>query len=150
MTALNFVDEFVIEKVVAADSGYESDVAPSDSDINFESINCSGADDFDSDDETPLANLVKDVSSNNKNDNLNSLQSNNKKKTYQDYRWSSMKERTSITQNTNFSDKGMSDIEVLNLVIDYFKLSFTDEMLKHMLIHAYAVLNKIIPRLGLQ
>ena len=31
MTLLNFVDEYVIQKVVTADNTYESDVAPSDS-----------------------------------------------------------------------------------------------------------------------
>ena len=67
--------------------------------------------DFDSDDETPLSNLVKDNSSNNKNDNLNSLQSNKKRKSQREYRWSSMKDRTSITQNINFSDNRMSDNE---------------------------------------
>ena len=81
MTSLNFVDEYVIQKVVTADNTYESDVAPSDSDNNFEPSDYSGTDDFNSDDETPLSNLVKDNSSNNKNDNLNSLQSNEKRKT---------------------------------------------------------------------
>ena len=32
MTSLNFVDEYVIQKIVTADNTYESDVAPSDSD----------------------------------------------------------------------------------------------------------------------
>ena len=80
MTSLNFVDEYVIQKVVTADNTYESDVAPSDSDNNFEPSDYSGTDDFNSDDETPLSNLVKDNSSNNKNDDLNSLQSNKKGK----------------------------------------------------------------------
>ena len=80
MTSLNFVDEYVIQKVVTADNTYESDVAPSDSDNNFEPSDYSGTDDFNSGDETPLSNLVKDNSSNNKNDNLNSLQSNKKGK----------------------------------------------------------------------
>ena len=73
---LNFVDAYVIQKVVTADNTYESAVGLSDSDNNFEPSGYSGTDDFDSDDETPLSNLVKDNSSNNKNDNLNSLQSN--------------------------------------------------------------------------
>ena len=80
MTSLNFVDEYVIQKVVTADNTYESDVAPSDSDNNFEPSDYSGTDDFNSDDETPLSNLVRDNSSNNKNDDLNSLQSNKKGK----------------------------------------------------------------------
>ena len=80
MTSLNFVDEYIIQKVVTADNTYESDVAPSDSDNNFEPSDYSGTDDFNSDDETPLSNLVKDNSSNNKNDDLNSLQSNKKGK----------------------------------------------------------------------
>ena len=80
MTSLNFVDEYTIQKVVTADNTYESDVAPSDSDNNFEPSDYSGTDDFNSADETPLSNLVKDNSSNNKNDDLNSLQSNKKGK----------------------------------------------------------------------
>ena len=32
---LNFVDEYVIQKVVTADNTYESDVAPSESDNKF-------------------------------------------------------------------------------------------------------------------
>ena len=132
---LNFVDEYVIQKVVTADNTYESAVALSDSDNNFESSDYLGTADFDSDDETPLSNLVKDNSSNNKNDNLNSLQSNKKRKTQREYRWRSMKDRTSITQNINFSDNRMSDIEKLKLVIDYFKIFFTDEMIKHIAHH---------------
>ena len=46
-----------------------------------------------------------------------------------------MKDRTSITQNINFSDNRMSDIEKLKLVIDYFKIFFTDEMIKHIAHH---------------
>ena len=76
MKTLNFADEYVIQKVVTADNTYESDVALCDSDINFEPSDQSGTDDLNSDDETPLSNLVKGNSSNNKNDNLNSLQSN--------------------------------------------------------------------------
>ena len=45
-----------------------------------------------------------------------------------------MKDRTSITQNINFSDNRMSDIEKLKLVTD-FKMFFTDEMLKHIAHH---------------
>ena len=123
---MNFVDEYVIQKVVTADDTFESDVAPSDSDNNFEPSDYSGTDDFDPDAETPLSNLVKDNSSNNKNDNLNSLQSNKKRKTRQEYRWRSMKSRTSITQNISFSDNGMSDFGKLKLGIDYFKIFFTD------------------------
>ena len=33
---LNFVDEYVIQKVVTADNTYESDAAPSDGDNNLE------------------------------------------------------------------------------------------------------------------
>ena len=135
MTSLNFVDEYIIQKVVTTDNTYESDVAPSDSDNNFEPSDYSGTDDFDSDAETPLSNLVKDNSSNNKNDNLNSLQSNKKRKTRREYRWRSMKGRTSITQNISFSDNGMSDIENLKLRIDYFKIFFTDKMIKHIARH---------------
>ena len=76
MKSLNFADEYVIQKVVTADNTYESDVALCDSDNNFEPSDQSGTDDLNSDDETPLSNLVKGNSSNNKNDNLNSLQSN--------------------------------------------------------------------------
>ena len=76
MKTLNFADEYVIQKVVTADNTYESDVALCDSDNNFEPSDQSGTDDLNSDDETPLSNLVKGNSSNNKNDNLNSLQSN--------------------------------------------------------------------------
>ena len=76
MITLNFADEYVIQKVVTADNTYESDVALCDSDNNFEPSDQSGTDDLNSDDETPLSNLVKGNSSNNKNDNLNSLQSN--------------------------------------------------------------------------
>ena len=132
---MNFVDEYVIQKVVTADNTYESAVALSGSDNNSEPSDYLGTDDFDSDDETPLSNLVKDNSSNNKNDNLNSLQSNKKRKTQREYRWRSMKDRTSITQNINFSDNRMSDIEKLKLVIDYFKIFFTDEMIKHIAHH---------------
>ena len=46
-----------------------------------------------------------------------------------------MKDRTSITQNISFSDNRMSDIEKLKLVIDYFKIFFTDEMIKHIVHH---------------
>ena len=45
------------------------------------------------------------------------------------------KYRTSITQNISFSDNRMSDIEKLKLVIDYFKIFFTDEMIKHIAHH---------------
>ena len=76
MKTLNFADEYFIQKVVTADNTYESDVALCDSDNNFEPSDQSGTDDLNSDDETPLSNLVKGNSSNNKNDNLNSLQSN--------------------------------------------------------------------------
>ena len=76
MKTLNFADEYVIQKVVTADNTYESDVALCDSDNNFEPSDQSCTDDLNSDDETPLSNLVKGNSSNNKNDNLNSLQSN--------------------------------------------------------------------------
>ena len=76
MKTLNFAHEYVIQKVVTADNTYESDVALCDSDNNFEPSDQSGTDDLNSDDETPLSNLVKGNSSNNKNDNLNSLQSN--------------------------------------------------------------------------
>ena len=38
-----------------------------------------------------------------------------------------MKKRTSINQNTNFSDKRISDTEELELVTDYFKMFFIDE-----------------------
>ena len=76
MKTLNFADEYVIQKVVTADNTYESDVALCDSDNNFEPSDQSGTDDLNSDDETPLSNLVKGNSSNNKNDNLNSLHSN--------------------------------------------------------------------------
>ena len=76
MKTLNFADEYVIQKVVTADNTYESDVALCGSDNNFEPSDQSGTDDLNSDDETPLSNLVKGNSSNNKNDNLNSLQSN--------------------------------------------------------------------------
>ena len=74
MRLLNFADEYIMQKVVTADNTDESDVAPFDNDKNFEPSDYSGTDDFDSDSETPLSNLVKD-NSNNKNDNLNSLQS---------------------------------------------------------------------------
>ena len=132
---LNFVDAYVIQKVVTADNTYESAVGLSESDTNFKPSDYSGTDHFDSDDETPLSNLVKDNSSNNKNDNLNSLQSNKKRKTQLEYRWRSMKDRTSITQNVNFSDNRMSDTEKLKLVRDYFKIFFTDEMIKHIAHH---------------
>ena len=46
-----------------------------------------------------------------------------------------MKDRTSITQNINFSVNRMSDIEKLKLVIDYFNIFFTDEMIKHPIKH---------------
>ena len=36
MTSLNFVDEYIIQKVVTADNTYESYVAPSDTGNNFE------------------------------------------------------------------------------------------------------------------
>ena len=36
MISLNFVDEYIIQKVVTADNTYESDVAPSGTDNNFE------------------------------------------------------------------------------------------------------------------
>ena len=38
-----------------------------------------------------------------------------------------MKKRTSINQNTNFSDKRICDTEELELVTDYFKMFFIDE-----------------------
>ena len=137
MASLNFADEYVIQKIVTADNTYESDVTPSDSDKNFEPSDYSGTDDFYSDDEIPLSDLANDNSSNKKYDNLNSIQSNEKKKTQREYRWMGMKERTSITQNINFSDNRMSDIEKLKLVVDYFKMLFkcSDEMFKHIVHH---------------
>ena len=96
MTSLKFVDEYAIQKVVTADNAYESDVTPSDGNNNFEPSDYAGTDDFDSDNETPLSNLVKHNSSNNKNDNVNSLQSNKKRNSQREYRWRIMKERTLI------------------------------------------------------
>ena len=46
-----------------------------------------------------------------------------------------MKDRTSTTQNVNFSDNRMSDTEKLKLVRDYFKIFFTEEMIKHIAHH---------------
>ena len=46
-----------------------------------------------------------------------------------------MKDKTSITQNINFNDNRMSGIEKLKLVIDDFKIFFTDEMIKHIAHH---------------
>ena len=120
MKSMNYVDEYVIQKVVTTDNTYESDVAPSDSDNNFEPSDYSGTDNFDSDDETPLSNLVKDNGNNEKNDNLNSLQSNKNRKTQREYKWRSTNNKTSITQNINISDNTISDIEKLKLVIDCF------------------------------
>ena len=81
MASLNFADEYFIQKTVTADNTYESDVTPSDSNKNFEPSDYSGTDDFYSDDEIPLSDLANDNSSNKKYDNLNSIQSNEKKKT---------------------------------------------------------------------
>ena len=58
MTSLNFNDEYVIQKVVTADNTYGSDV---DNDNNFERSDYSGPDDFDSNDETSLSNLLKEI-----------------------------------------------------------------------------------------
>ena len=63
----------------------------------------------------------------------------------------SMKDKTSITQNINFNDNRMSGNEKLKLVIDDFKIFFTDEMIK--LLHItqiYTVLSKILPKIALQ
>ena len=46
-----------------------------------------------------------------------------------------MKDKTSITQNINFNDNRMSGIEKLKLVIDDFKIFFTDGMIKHIAHH---------------
>ena len=144
MTSLNFVEyvEYAIQKVVTAGNTYESDVAPSESDNKFKTKSLL---------ETSLLNLVKVGSSNNKNDNLNSLQTNKNKKTQGDYKWRSMKERTSITRNSNFSDNGMSDIEELKVVIDYLKISLLMKCSSILhIIQIYTVFSKILPKVGLQ
>ena len=90
---LNFVDEYIIQKVVTADNTYETDVAPSDSDNNFEPS-----------DNSALLILIltmkhrcqiysKIIIVITKTVNLNSLQSKKKKKgkSQREYRWRIMK-----------------------------------------------------------
>ena len=132
---LNFVDEYVIQKVVTADNTYESDVAPSDSDNNFEPSDYSALLILTLTMKHRCQIYSKIIVVIKKTVNLNSLQSKKKRKTQREYRWRSMKYRTSITQNISFSDNRMSDIEKLKLVIDYFKIFFTDEMIKHIAHH---------------
>ena len=69
MTSLNFVDEYIIQKVVLQIIRINLMLHH----LTLVIILNQDDYDFDSDDETPLSNLVKDNSSNNKNDNLNSL-----------------------------------------------------------------------------
>ena len=82
MTSLNFVDQYVIQKVVTSDKTFKSDVAPSDTDNDFEPSDYSATDYFDSENEAPLPNLVKCNSNNNKNYKLNSLLGNKKRETH--------------------------------------------------------------------